>query len=155
RVWQEFAKGLMEDQPEKMFEVLSACGFMSKNLSEIRAARGRLSGSLPVRFAALAWRMSDREAEAFSERLKVPNDVRELGALAAFCGEKLQAVKRREELLVLLKKTDAFRRPERFAELLEVARQEGVETTRLEAARAAAAAVDAGAIARRGGDIPK
>jgi tRNA nucleotidyltransferase (CCA-adding enzyme) len=54
-----------------------------------------------------------------------------------------------EEILRLLKAADALRRPERFAELLEVARlaAHGTDFTRLERARAAAAAVDAGAIA--------
>ena len=56
-----------------------------------------------------------------------------------------------EKILELLKATDAFRRPERFAELLEVARlaAHGTDLARLERARAAAAAVDAGAIASK------
>jgi tRNA nucleotidyltransferase (CCA-adding enzyme) len=54
-----------------------------------------------------------------------------------------------QALLELLKRADAFRRPGRFAELLEVARRDTpiVDTTRLERAYSAAAAVDAGAIA--------
>jgi len=57
----------------------------------------------------------------------------------------------------LLKAADAFRRPERFAQLLEVARlaAHGTDFSSLEKARIAAAAVDAGAIAQRGGDIAK
>jgi tRNA nucleotidyltransferase (CCA-adding enzyme) len=52
-------------------------------------------------------------------------------------------------LLELLKRTDAFRRPERFQELLAVARRDQpiIDTSRLERALAAATAVDAGAIA--------
>jgi hypothetical protein len=50
-----------------------------------------------------------------------------------------------------LKAADAFRRPERFAELLEVARlAEGLEAERVARARRAASAVDAGAIAKAG-----
>ena len=54
-----------------------------------------------------------------------------------------------QALLELLKRTDAFRRPERFAELLEAARlaAPGLDVARVERALAAAAAVDAGAIA--------
>jgi tRNA nucleotidyltransferase (CCA-adding enzyme) len=155
RVWQEFAKGLMEEHPEKMFEVLSACRFMSKNLPEIETVPKRFAGSLPMRFAALAWRMPAEKAEALAERLKAPADVREFAKMACLSRESMKAAKRPEELLDLLKKTDAFRRPERFAELLGLARMEGVETERLEQARSAAAAVDAGAIAQRGGDIGK
>jgi hypothetical protein len=51
-------------------------------------------------------------------------------------------------LLDLLKRADAFRRPERFAELLEVASlSERIDTARVERALGAAAAIDAGAIA--------
>ena len=35
RVWQEFAKGLMEDRPSRMFEVLRACGALAKILPEL------------------------------------------------------------------------------------------------------------------------
>ena len=36
RVWQEFAKGLMEREPERMFEVLDACSLRKKLLPELR-----------------------------------------------------------------------------------------------------------------------
>lgn len=35
RVWQEFAKGLMETQPSRMFEVLRACGALARLLPEL------------------------------------------------------------------------------------------------------------------------
>ncbi len=35
RVWQELAKGLMEDKPSRMFEVLRACGALHKILPEL------------------------------------------------------------------------------------------------------------------------
>jgi tRNA nucleotidyltransferase (CCA-adding enzyme) len=51
-------------------------------------------------------------------------------------------------LLELLKRADALRRPERFGELLEVARLAGgIDVARLERALKAAAAVNAGEIA--------
>jgi tRNA nucleotidyltransferase (CCA-adding enzyme) len=58
--------------------------------------------------------------EALSERLKVPNGFRELAVLA--CRHHALVHKAAElrpsTLLTLLEATDAFRRPERFAELL-------------------------------------
>jgi tRNA nucleotidyltransferase (CCA-adding enzyme) len=42
RVWQELAKGLMEDKPSRMFEVLRECGALARLLPE----------SMPVRCAA-------------------------------------------------------------------------------------------------------
>ena len=35
RVWQELAKGLMEDKPSRMFEVLRACGALQKIMPEL------------------------------------------------------------------------------------------------------------------------
>src|SRR6185312_9122646 len=151
RVWQEFAKGLMEREPERMFEVLEACGLQKKLLPEIGERSGLAGATLPVRFARLCWPLKEPEVEALCDRLKVPSDVRELALLACRNRVALRASRLAmpQGLLELLKRADAFRRPGRFAELLEVARRDTpiVDTTRLERAHAAAAAVDAGAIA--------
>ena len=40
RVWQELARGLMEQQPSRMFEVLSACGALARILPELDALAG-------------------------------------------------------------------------------------------------------------------
>ena len=101
--------------------------------------------------------------EALCERLKVPNGHRELAVLAARyhthvhrAGELKAAT-----LLSLLESCDAFRRPERFAELLlaceaDARGRTGLEQTPypqrdyLQRARAAAAAVALSAEERRG-----
>jgi tRNA nucleotidyltransferase (CCA-adding enzyme) len=149
RVWQEFSKGLTERQPERMFEVLEASGLRARLLPEI-ALSGKLHGSLAQRFARLAWPLEESEVEALCERLRAPNEVRELALLACRNRTALRASRLAPPaaLLALLKRADAFRRPERFRELLEVAaRDEGVDTARLERAFAAATALDAGAVA--------
>ena len=144
RVWQEFSKGLMEAHPQRMFEVLESSGL--KLLPETKVS---LRGSLPVRFALLAWPLEEKAVEALCKRLRAPNEVRELALLACGYREQIKHAAKPEELLDLLKRTDAFRRPERFDQLLEVARGAVPKAalTKLERARAAAAAVDAGAIA--------
>ena len=78
RVWQELARGLMEEQPSRMFEVLRACGALAVLLPEVNRLWGvpqradhhpeictgihlmmvldmaaRLNAPLPVRFACL------------------------------------------------------------------------------------------------------
>jgi tRNA nucleotidyltransferase (CCA-adding enzyme) len=152
RVWQEFSKGLTEKAPERMFEVLEACGLRQKLLPELRERIG-ISGSLPVRFARLAWPLKEAEVEALCERLRAPNEVRELALLAARHRVALRAVRLAtpQALLELLRRSDAFRRPERFRELLAVAARDVpvVDTSRLERAWQAAARVDAGAVAAR------
>jgi tRNA nucleotidyltransferase (CCA-adding enzyme) len=156
RVWQEFSRGLTEPRPELMFEVMQRTGLLAKAFPEIKAWPGRFSGSVPVRFAVLAWPLGQEEVQALCERLRSPGDVREL-ALAAVRNRDGLRKSTPEALLGVLKGADAFRRPERFAELLEAARlaEPGVDTARIERARAAAARVDAGSIAgtAQGADI--
>jgi tRNA nucleotidyltransferase (CCA-adding enzyme) len=151
RVWQEFSKGLAEEHPERMFEVLQDCGLHEKLIHEVKAIPKSLSGSLPVRFALLAWPLEEGAVNALCERLRAPNEVRELALLASRNRERLRAARAAtpEALLDLLKRTDALRRPERFGELLEVARlaEPDIDTRRIHRARQAAAGVDAGAIA--------
>jgi tRNA nucleotidyltransferase (CCA-adding enzyme) len=72
--------------------------------------------------------------EALSERLRVPNNFRELGVLAA---RHHQVVHRAPELnpgtmLKLFEATDAFRRPERFNEMLLVCESDARGRTGLE-----------------------
>jgi tRNA nucleotidyltransferase (CCA-adding enzyme) len=156
RVWQEFSRGLAEPHPERMFEVMQRTGFLAKAFPEVKAWPRRFSGSVPVRFAVLAWRLGEKQVGALCERLRTPGDVREL-ALAAVRHKEGLKKSTADALLGVLKGADAFRRPERFAELLEAARlaEPGMDVSRIERARAAAAAVDTGAIASsaQGADI--
>ena len=150
RVWQEFSRGLAEPHPELMFQVLQRSGLSRKLLPELKGIPATLSkaSSLPVRFALLTWGLT--EVTALCERLRAPNEVRDLALTASQVRDKLKS-STPESLLELLKRADAFRRPERFAELLEAARlaEPGLNTARIERALKAAAAVDAGAVAAK------
>jgi tRNA nucleotidyltransferase (CCA-adding enzyme) len=152
RVWQELARGLAEPQPERMFDVLERSGLRAKLLPELRTWPRRYGGSLAVRYAQLTWPLDEAGIEALSQRLRVPNEVREL-ALAAARNRRFLQARDAEALLQLLKGADAFRRPERFAELLQAAKlaDPALDTAPAEKAYAAATAVDAGAIAREAG----
>ena len=161
RVWQELAKGLTEPRPECMLQVLERCGALARLLPEVRAdhaalVRAAAAGApLTVRFALLTWGVDEDALGALCERLRVPNDERGLALIVC----RLRAALGRAEVapaaehLALLKSSDAFRRPERFRELLAVARlaEPGLAMAsgcaRLERALAAAAAVNAAAIA--------
>ena len=150
RVWQEFAKGLLEPQPHLMFEALERCGLRPKLLPELTKLPKDFSGPLPVRLAVLCWPLAEAEILALCERLKVPNEERELAVLACRTQKFLSAAKA-DEFLNLLKRADAFRRPERFALLLQASKiaQPGFNSERIDKAFAAADAVDAGEIARK------
>jgi tRNA nucleotidyltransferase (CCA-adding enzyme) len=105
-----------------------------------------------------------------ARRIKVPNDCRELAVLVArWHGEVHNAAEANPDTLVtLLTHIDAFRQPERFELFLQACEadyrgrpgyedQPMVSAERLRAAHAAAASVDAGAIARaqQGGEAIK
>ena len=155
RVWQEFARGLMEKHPARMLEVLAECGLAVRLLPELKNERDALERAaqadapLPVRFAVLAWGLEEAAVRALCERLRAPNEDLELALVASRCRPLLSAREPRE-LLEFLKRADAIRRPERFAQLIAAVRfaDPAADLRRVETALAAAAGVDAGAIAR-------
>lgn len=152
RVWQEFSKGLVEAHPQRMFEVLERCGLSAKLMPELVTPPAAITQlpSVAERFALLTWPLEEGGVHALCQRLRAPNEVRELALTACRSKKKLRS-STPDELLELLKTADAFRRPERFAELLEVARlaDPGIDKARIGRALRAAAAVNGGAIASK------
>jgi tRNA nucleotidyltransferase (CCA-adding enzyme) len=211
RVWQEVSRGLMEQRPSRMFDVLRECGALERVMPEI----ARLYGvpqradyhpeidtgvhvmmvidhaasrhyALPVRFAALTHDLGKADTptdvlprhighEARSvdrikplcERLRVPNDCRDLALLVAREHGNIHRVMDMgaAALLRLLERCDALRKPARFAEALQACEADlrgrlNFETRpypqaeRLRIALTAARGVDAGAIAQRFANDP-
>jgi tRNA nucleotidyltransferase (CCA-adding enzyme) len=164
RVWQELSRGLMTQQPSRMFEVLRECGALTKLLPEVARLWGvpqraeyhpevdtgvhlmmvldmaaQLNAPLAVRFACLGhdlgkgttpvaeWprhigheERSARLLKALCLRLRVPNDCSELAdVVAREHGNIHQSSEFGAAALVrLLERCDAFRKPERFADIL-------------------------------------
>ncbi len=137
RVWQEVARGLMERRPSRMFAVLRDCGALARIMPELDAlwdgsqeadkgvramdvidhAAGR-GHPLAVRFAAL---VQDAEAiDALCKRLKVPNDCRDLALMTAREHGAIGSAQAMsaDSLVALFARCDAYRKPERFAEML-------------------------------------
>jgi len=113
-----------------------------------------------VRFALLCWRLKKSQIEALCKRLRVPGEVRDLAVLASSNRDRMKSVRTPRQLLDLLKRTDAFRRQERFAQLTEVAHlaDPKINVALVGNARAAAAAVDASSLAAKAAspaEIPK
>jgi len=204
RVWQELSRGLMEQKPSRMFQVLRDCTALAKILPEVDKLFGvpqppehhpeidtgvhvmlaidyaaKQGWSLPVRFAALTHDLGKGNTPAellpkhhghearsvalldeLSRRLRVPADCRDLARLAArYHGDIHRALELRPDTLVkLFQSADAFRRPERFSELLQACEADSrgragredkpyPQAAYLLGALQAAAAVDAGAVA--------
>ncbi len=136
RVWQELARGLMESQPSRMFTVLHDCGALARILPELDTAWETDSAvhmrvidaaaaqgvPLAVRFAALVCNLGldGPRIDAICKRLKVPNDCRDLAVMTA---REQGAITRALELgadglVSLFERSDGFRKPERFADML-------------------------------------
>jgi tRNA nucleotidyltransferase (CCA-adding enzyme) len=170
RVWQEVARGLMEARPSRMFEVLRECGALARVMPEVDAlwddagaareamrvldAAAAAGAKLPARFAALARSLVPLAVESLTARLKAPADCRDLALLAARHANTVQdaAGLDAQSVLDLFNTVDTWRRPERFEELVAAALAGEPDAraaqARLERARAAAAAVNAGEIAQ-------
>ena len=143
RVWRELELALGTAHPERAFEVLRDCGALAVILPELvqspdlplglASLRGAANGVenpavTPLRWAALLSGLPVSDIEALCTRLRVPTEHRQLALLAA----RLRACLRGdgspadqdaagpEWLLELLERADAFRRPERFSQWLEV-----------------------------------
>jgi tRNA nucleotidyltransferase (CCA-adding enzyme) len=183
RVWQELARGLMEDHPSRMLAVLRDCGALARIMPELDALWGlpRPGGEpaqvdtgvhiaqvidvaaerrhpLTVRFAALMHdlgRDGVAPIAALCKRLKVPNDCRDLALMTA---REQDTVARAltldaEAMVSLFERCDAFRKPERFAEMLLAAECAALHAPAwpqrpyLAGALAAARAVNAGEVA--------
>jgi len=134
-------------------------------------------GDLPVRYATMVQtlgaaasataitsgalaRASARHADALSARLKAPLECRDAGRLAALYRASAQqgAALAPARLLDLVQGCDALRRPQRLTTVLGAAKADACaggrgqcafpQADEIEAARAAIAGVDAGAVAR-------
>ena len=173
RVWQELARGLMEARPSRVFEVLDDAGALARIAPEIAAlvhdreagqaaldaldAAAAAGAPLHVRFAAFLRALDPYAVEALAARLKLPSAVRELALLAARHANTVADAESLapEAVLELLDASDAWRRPERFSELVTAALagepQRGRAAEKLEHAREAAARIDAGALAKSSG----
>ena len=165
RVWQELAKGLMEKNPSKMFEILRECGALQRLLPELDRLWGvpqspehhpeidtgvhvmmvldtaaSIGASLEVRFACLTHDLgkgttpadvlprhigheerSVRLLKTVCQRLRVPTLCNELALVVArehgniHRSGSLNAA----AIVRLLERCDAFRKPERFADVVQ------------------------------------
>src|SRR4051812_16207697 len=99
RVWQELSRGLMEERPSRLFEVLRECGALERIAPELAVifedaeqaqetieALDDAAGAgapLETRFAVLARALDPYAIDALAGRLKLPSAVRDLAVLAS------------------------------------------------------------------------
>jgi len=147
RVWQEIARGLMEAQPSRMFAVLRECGALKRLMPELDGLLDRIIhtqknpaaaaekimseldssaqsvASLPIRFSVIAYHLANEQlAMELCLRLKLPNEVKELAVLVAreHAAVHGAAEMSADAIVKFLERCDAFRKTERFADLLKL-----------------------------------
>lgn len=129
RVWQECARALMTEFPERFFSVLSECDALTKlfpelieNVKGLEALKIAANQTMPleIRFAALTYAIPKEKIKTLAERYRIPSHITELSILVSnnyFLHENSLALSA-EEILKLLESCDAYRRPERFSNFL-------------------------------------
>jgi tRNA nucleotidyltransferase (CCA-adding enzyme) len=183
RVWQELARGLSESTPSELFRVLEQCQALSHILPEVMpfwATHGvaamegvdiaaRRGHGLPVRFAAWVAILLQEAPQGgreillqFSERLRVPSEIRDLARMTSENREAISdsATASADALLRLIEQADALRRPQRFEAMLaaHACHAQGDERAlwdRLNRALQAALEVPAGELARKESAAPE
>ncbi|QUM86618.1 MULTISPECIES: multifunctional CCA addition/repair protein [unclassified Moritella] len=147
RVWQEVEKTLSAANPEIFFHVLNEIGALAVILPELDALFERihsegynetttvgqqaliqlqqtalLSADLAIRFAALMQKLDNSQVsiKALAKRCKVPNEHRDLALLVSAQQENIHSALTLEptDIISLFDNTDAWRKPERFQQIL-------------------------------------
>jgi len=158
RVWQEVSRGLMADQPERMFSVLDACGAAKDLFAGVLPPPGVLicaaerALSLPVRVALWLSTCTAEQVVDLANALRLPTDCKDMAVLLARYQQALLTLDglSAEDQLNTLERCDALRRTDRFKLLLSALPCLGADAALAEGwlkILAAAASVDAGAIA--------
>lgn len=177
RVWQEFARGLQEARPGRLIETLRGCGALARLLPDAlrpqadrlpAALPGEASGApdflaapLPVRWAWFVAPLDSTAQQALGEHWRVPKALQELAQLAQRERADWSAVASLDSAGALqrLSRCDAWRKPERHEELLQVIEGEALSqpdggaavrrgTQALRASRQALLAMDNAAVVR-------
>jgi tRNA nucleotidyltransferase (CCA-adding enzyme) len=131
RVWQEISRGLMSEKPSRMLEVLDEIGVFdlffpklnSKDASLLSkidlAAQHQLN--LSQRCAVLCSSLSAEDINTWSVLWNIPVECRDYAVLARELKVGLNSpTLDPKNLLDLLNRTDVWRKPERFDELIKV-----------------------------------
>ena len=129
RVWQELSRGLMQAKPSRMLDVLRDCGALERLLPDIKwgspahlilDTAARLEAPLAVRFACLTLDLKPDVIQSLCERLRVPVECRELADVVAREHGNIHRSGGLDAaaLVQLLQSCDAFRKPQRFADVL-------------------------------------
>ncbi len=127
RVWQEWQQSLIETKPDIFLEVLHQCGALVKLFPDIDTVLHKvltllkevsaITSDPKIRFAATLLHVA--KAKELCQQYKVPNEYQDLGLkVREYHSQIIASDLSPEALLTLLGNLDAWRRAERFQEML-------------------------------------
>lgn len=163
RVWQEFAKGLLSEQPGRMLDVLVESAALPRIMPGLHldqqtgvelACAARKGLNLACRFALLCRHSPD--PQQIGLQLRAPSECQDYARLLPGVLEGLD-LESSDDILDLLVRTDVLRRPQRFVDLVSAAScVRSVDQDLWKARIQVLQSIDAGAIAREhSGNVDK
>lgn len=162
RVWQEISRGLMSAHPARMFEVFIEMEVLelffpklantdSRNFSRLNQA-AQFNFNLPQRYATLTAGLDLQMIAQWAAMWSIPAECKEYAVLTFELRTRLNQSADAEDLLNLLDRLDVWRKPERFSELMVVARLFDLSVNRLIRAYELANQVNISEIVRQVGE---
>ena len=138
RVWQEFSRGLLSEKPSRMLDFLDAVGVFEKFFPSELLLKGNrkffdyidqsksLHFNLQQRCAVLLCGLEVKVINAWSTQWGIPSECRDYALLGREIHRAIElGISNAEDILQVLDRVDVWRKPDRFKELIEVAKLVG------------------------------
>ena len=166
RIWQELARALRSQAPERFIDVLEECGALEeiwptaftvqwRNISSRKEMRAQLNQVVAIhpeidkRLAILFKKLKPVEISTWGGELRVPNEITEYCFAVAEFEACHEFVLSPQIVLDLFNRTDVWRKPARFTEVMKLFESIGVEVANWSKLVNAALQVDGGQIAAK------
>jgi tRNA nucleotidyltransferase (CCA-adding enzyme) len=166
RIWQELARALRSQAPERFIDVLEECGALEeiwptaftvqwRNISSRKEMLTQLNQVITIhpeldkRLAILLKKLKPEEIDAWGDELRVPNDITEYCVAVAQFEACREFILSPQIVLDLFNRTDVWRKPARFTEIMKLFEGIGVGIANWPKLLDAALQVDGGQIAAK------
>ncbi len=166
RIWQELARALRSQAPERFIDVLEECGALEeiwptaftvqwRNISSRKEMRAQLNQVVAIhpeidkRLAILLKKLKPVEISTWGGELRVPNEITEYCFAVAEFEACHEFVLSPHIVLDLFNRTDVWRKPARFTEIMKLFEGIGVGIANWPKLLDAALQVDGGQIAAK------
>ena len=166
RIWQELARALRSQAPERFIDVLEECGALEeiwptaftvqwRNISSRKEMRAQINQVVAIhpeidkRLAILLKKLKPVEISTWGGELRVPNEITEYCFAVAEFEACHEFVLSPQIVLDLFNRTDVWRKPARFTEVMKLFESIGVGVANWSKLVNAALQVDGGQIAAK------